>query len=325
MAVRSWALPPLRPTIDAALRDVGSKDAKYRAMAAESLGHAEPERQTEAREALVRLLGDEAVAVRTTAAFALGVLGGEASVEALVRAFDDPDPSVRLAVLDAVCSAESPSGADIATRAAKDSVVAVREAAPGALLQLLDDALEALVHLARDEAPGVRAAAAACLGACGEGAAPAVSELLEDAHEEVRIEAAFSAATLGERKALPILVALLGDRRLEREAAEALGRLGDPAAKAPLARVLARFFLSPWTRVAVAAALARIGDPAGAKELVRILSKKRWDAVALAAEEAAALGLSEARAPIEKLAARPPRALGAAPFEKALAALVGGS
>jgi HEAT repeat protein len=323
-APRSWALPPLRPTIDAALRDVGSTDPKYRAMAAEALGGAPEDRAAEAALGLSTLIRDEDAEVRWNAAQALGLLGGPEAAAALVRAADDADRSVRIRVLDALCRLEHAGAEPIAARASEDPDVAVREASASALVRLAGArALPRLTVLATDPQAPVRAAAAAALGEFPQEARETIAALLGDPDPVVRVEAAFSLAPVGDRRATSVLVSLLSSRADRRDAAGALGRLGDPAAVEPLRRLVARFFLDRWTRVTATAALARLGDPGGARALVAILQTRRWDAVALAAEEAAALGLGEAIPALRRLAEHPPPALGSAPFERALAALRG--
>src|SRR5262245_14179770 len=131
--VRSWALPPLRPTFDAAIRDCGSKDPQYRAMAAEALGHAEPDRAPAARAALLGLLADGSPLVRSNAAYALGVLGDEGAIAALVAAAKDQEPEVRVAVLDGLARLESAPLAEVATRALDDPDPEVRAVAVACL------------------------------------------------------------------------------------------------------------------------------------------------------------------------------------------------
>lgn len=90
----------------------------------------------------------------------------------------------------------------------------------------------------------------------------------------VRVEAARSAAALGGRGALRVLVDLLGDpeRLVRREAIHGLGTLGEAAAVPFLARLLGDS--DEELQCMAAAALGRIGSPEGLPPLLGVVNKR---------------------------------------------------
>jgi hypothetical protein len=90
----------------------------------------------------------------------------------------------------------------------------------------------------------------------------------------VRVEAARSAAALGGRGAMRVLVDLLGDseRLVRREAIHGLGTLGDAAAVPFLARLLGDS--DEELQCMAAAALGRIGSPEGLPPLLGVVNKR---------------------------------------------------
>jgi hypothetical protein len=90
----------------------------------------------------------------------------------------------------------------------------------------------------------------------------------------VRVEAARSAAALGGRGAMRVLVDLLGDaeRLVRREAIHGLGTLGEAAAVPFLARLLGDS--DEELQCMAAAALGRIGSPEGLPPLLGVVNKR---------------------------------------------------
>ncbi len=98
---------------------------------------------------------------------------------------------------------------------------------------------------------------------------------LSDGDEMVRATAASSVIFLPEAEARQVLLPLLDDKMpfVRREAAYALGRVGDWGATKRLIRLLEQD-RDPEVRSAAAVALGNIGDYSAIGSLVRILSKK---------------------------------------------------
>lgn len=310
-------LPPLAPTLDAAVRDARAKNPRFRLAAAERLSDAPPDRADEAAEALRVLLDDELGPIRAAAARALGELGAASAREALTAALDDPHVEVREAALAAAARLD-PEPTWLEARLTDprpelrfEAVVALAEHLPARAVEALPACLE-------DDDAAVRAAAARSLGVLGAETDPgarddettrdALAARLDDAHA-VRAEAALALARLGDRRARPVLARLVGDRASGRpyaiEAAEALGSLEPtPETVEALADVAERFFTPLLVRAAVGAALARLGDPRGEVALERVLRARRADGRDYAVRAAGELRLAGLLPALARLARR---------------------
>lgn len=242
---------------------------------------------------------------RTHAAWALGSLPGEETVEALLRALEAPDATEAL------------------LRACLGSLAELAD--PRCVPRLLEAS-------AAWGPPAVRAALAQVLGLSGgAGASARLAPWLHDAEPEVRLRAAEALVRLSDDRGWPVLVALLrgvttlpaeasealrelgdltssaplllgdGDAgyALRRDAAEALGALGDPRALGPL--LDARLDANPWVRGAVAYALGRIGNPRVTPSLVLMLGDASDWVKICAARALGLLGDPGARRPLARL------------------------
>jgi HEAT repeat protein len=85
---------------------------------------------------LVEALSDSAPVVRREAAFALGELGGEATLSALGQLADDPNADVRLIAVDALAKIGGPQAVQVLSQATQDDSELVRARAVHALGQL---------------------------------------------------------------------------------------------------------------------------------------------------------------------------------------------
>ncbi len=156
--------------------------------------------------ALAVALGDSVADVRRSAVAAVRQLGRPAGrsagiVQMLARLAGDPDPDLRLRVLEALRAAAPPgdTAAAVARRLLQDSMATVRMMAAYAAADVGDvDAtrartIEALIEALNDESVHVRTAAAVALGAVGASSARADMALRaarEDPDSLVRREAA---------------------------------------------------------------------------------------------------------------------------------------
>lgn len=307
-------IPLPLPSIDAALRDVRSKDPRARARAAESLAQADEARRPEALEALRPLLEDTEGAVRFAAVAALGRLRDGESVEAIVSHFDDRDPLVRQAALIAA--------ADLGDRRAgpalRDALTAgnpeVRfQAAVSYAMLCPEEAVGPLVEALDDGDAEVRQNAATALGdlladatdADRTRANRALARAVEDRSPAVRFEAALALVAGRDERAGPVLLAALDDSQRAIDAAEALGELRYEPARERLAALAGRRFRSPELRVVAAGALARLGDPRGAETLRKVLTGWRSDVRPLAVDVVGRVGLTELAAVVAGLLERP--------------------
>jgi HEAT repeat protein len=171
--------------------------------------------------------------VRRSAAFALGKLGGQAfdSIPRLVKALDDPDPTVRDASAYAL-------GEICAALAENSNAVSQWEKTGSALT----------TALTRDPDPRVRRSAAFALGSQGRNAAPARDALrkaLQDKDAVVRQQAARALGRMGDGDAAAVtgLCSAVSDNDalVRRDAAMALRQIGQPAARPAIRPLLDRF------------------------------------------------------------------------------------
>lgn len=96
---------------DSLYQFLSHEDSRYRAEASLAFGSVQ---DTAASPVLGNLLLEDSIQqVRINAAFALGQTGGVAAVNALIPALDDPDPSVVLAVLEALGKTVSPDDVEV--------------------------------------------------------------------------------------------------------------------------------------------------------------------------------------------------------------------
>lgn len=219
-------------------------------------------------------LGDDAPAVRSQAAIALGRIGQPASeaAPALIHLLQDVDDTVRCHAAEGLGQVEGDIDATVA----------------------------ALVVLLRDASAPVKAAAARALGALKEAAEPAVPTLvplLQDRDELVRAAAAEAIAQVGPLNgaAIGTLVDGLGspDNVVRARTAEALGTIGTAASEAAPALIEAMEDGNDRVRAQAVKAIGQIGEVAAAAAipgLVRALRDQDNWVSALAAEALGQMG-----------------------------------
>jgi HEAT repeat protein len=196
-----------------------------------------------------RALTDDEADVRSGAIHALAVLRGEGAVEMMAGRLRDPDPRLR--------------GAAVA------SVLEL-----GGHEELADQAVGVLAEMLHDGDPEVRMEAARALGHVTEPIGrEAVVQLLYDRHRGVVREAIAAVRRRLSRSEpnpmyVPILISLMGNRRLKHGAREAIVAYGLRAVEA-----LELFMWSPdeqvWVRRAVPKTIALIGGEPAAAALLR--------------------------------------------------------
>ena len=288
---------------------------------------------------LIAVLEDLNVDVRRAAAESLGEIGDPQAVRPLVAALNDEDQQVRKAAANALVKVGEQS-VDLLTSALQDPEGNVRNVAAGILEQLgwkpdcgesgawywviKRDCKQAsklglvavtpLLFALHDEDKDVRMAAAEALGRLGwqpdqgsNGAAywisqgqwercikigePAIEPLtvaLKDESKDRR-QAAAALGQIGDASALKPLIAALKDfpGDLRSAAAEALGLIGDTRAVQPLIDALKDNDIE--VRLAVAKALGLIGDARAVAPLIPLLESSSSDMRESAAEALVAL------------------------------------
>lgn len=253
LAIAGCSDPPRDPYViefdlGADVRALSSDDIDESGPAADRLTALGPAALPALRTALQR----EDPAVRSGVVEVLLGLDGDEAAALLIESAGDRDPTVRTDALLALGLRAEPSGRAAVEAALADGDAGVRRAAAAACHSLCRSptALAQLVDLAladQERAVAQRALSAALISTEGRDAARAAIAaralpLLtgEAADDERRFAAAQIAAMIGQREALPVLVAALApEARADRRpaAALALGGLDDPAAVAALAAV----------------------------------------------------------------------------------------
>ncbi len=240
--------------IEQLIRDLASEDSLLREQAARMLaglggrGH----------RAVLGALRDPSPPSRLAAARALALFPARAAVVPLVEALKDPERGVAEAAAESLARfGKAPVQATSALLAHRDRQT--RLVAARALGLIGEPSLRALAKALADHAVPVRIAAAVGLGESRcPGALPLLDRAIRDRHPEVRIAAVQALADQGTPEAFELATTALGDPepRVAAEAAACLGRTGQAAIPALLARITDA---SGGLSEAVAEALTEIG------------------------------------------------------------------
>ncbi len=177
---------------------------------------------------------------RIAAARRLAESRAKRAVPALLKALEDDDAAVRIAVAGALAS--------IPHTAAVDPLASALERAAGTRLGKTETGQDEYKALAE------------ALAAQGREAGPAARRLLESSHHNARMWAAWVLGRIGGVEAGAALAGVLDDRRsdVRQQAAVALGEIADPAVASALAKAISH--RDPDTRRAAATALGRFKD-----------------------------------------------------------------
>jgi hypothetical protein len=132
---------------------------------------------------------------------------------------------------------------------------------------------------------------------------PAVKPLIADLSADdplVRRQAANALGRIGDRRAVEPLIETLKDRDslIRGHAVEALGRIKDPRAVAPLVVVLSSKEQPSHVRMSAAEALGTIGDPSAVEPLILALLDEHWGVRSRAAQALGRLKDPRAVAPL---------------------------
>ncbi len=285
-------IPPLTPTLEAALRDVRAQSPRFRIAAAQRLAKPPAERYEEALEGLLTLTTDPVGAVREVAYEAIGELGAREALPHLLKAFGDAHAGARqAAVLAAGCVAPN-EAAEAIEALLKDDRPEMRFSAIWTLSRFGNARPEHLSLGLNDTDDEVRLLTIECSGELGaKSQAEAIAALLEDPSSPVRFAAASALAALGDSRGASTLRTGLTSADRAFDAAIGLGNLEDHASLEDLAALARRRFSSPILRAAAARALVRLGDPLGARVIRDILRGWRIEARQYAVELVGELGL----------------------------------
>ncbi|MGD8605916.1 MAG: HEAT repeat domain-containing protein [Myxococcales bacterium] len=286
-------IPPLRPTFDAALRDVRAEDSRFRVAAASRLAEPPPERRDAAVRGLLALAEDPVGTVREAAFESLGVLEAKEGLSFLIEAFEDPHAGARQAAVLAAGRVAPERGADAIMRLLDDPRPEMRFAAIWTLSSLGEAHAPAVAQGLEDPDEELRLVALQCLGDLGANDyVDSMARLLDDPAHAVRFGAASALAALGDRRGASTLRAALRRSDLAFPAAIGLGDLADHDSADELRRLAQHRWRSPILRAAAARALVRLGDPLGIAVIRRLVRSWRIEARQYAVQLVGELGLT---------------------------------
>jgi HEAT repeat protein len=271
---------------EAALRDLQHSDPRVRAQAADALGRAEEQNRDQAVTVLSTATKDPHPSVRYAALLSLGELEADSALKEVAAAVEDVEPLCREAAAIALGELGTMEAWNPLEKCLTSPHGEVRFQAIASLAQLdVDRAAPLIRPLLSDQDPKVRGQAAAALGdARDEKCRDQLVTLLED-QLEVRHEAALALSRLGDRRAIPVLVAALTNRDRALDAAEALAKLNaadDANVRAALEHELSRWLGDPLVKVRAAEALAKAGIARGREHLLKAKKARRDDVRGLA-------------------------------------------
>lgn len=218
----------------------------------------------------------------------------EAERSAVAASLRSPDAETRRDATMRLGARGDAGAASLIAPLLDDSVEVVRATAAGTLGRLrARDAVGALVaRLAREKRPSVRKEIAYALGEIGDRSAvgPLTERLARERDKEVRAATVTALGAIGDVTSVATLSARLGDKEafVRREAARALGRVGDRSAVPALVDRLASDVESDVRRHA-AEALGRLGDERARGPLTTATQDSDPYVVAAAIEALAAL------------------------------------
>ncbi len=264
-AVTAHGLQGYSPDIAGALAALQSGEPQAQVAAARVLGLAQAK---EAGKALLLALGSSDPAVSLAAADALGRIKDPATVSSLLPALDHPQEQVRLAAARALglMGVEGAVG-PLRTMFLRGEGATVSVAGQALARIGSPAAIDALLTALADPTPTARwHVALAGLESLGEPAVPQLVEMLNSKDAVARRNAAQALGWVGSPAATRALVEALRDRDtgVRERAAWALGEIGDPAARAALERAQARD-ASAQVRTEAGLALIRLREqPASA-------------------------------------------------------------
>jgi AAA family ATP:ADP antiporter len=210
-------------------------------------------RRTDAVQLIERTIGDDDPQVRTAAIHALSTLLGEDASELMADRLQDDDPRMRSA--------------------------AVASLATGTDESLKNRAFTVLDNMLEDQDPAVRVEASKALAEIAEPeGCKELVQLLYDRHRAVVGSAIAAVRCRLERDGpnplyIPILISLMGNRRLKHAAREAIVAYGERSIDA-LVHFMNAEEEQIWVRRAVPKTIALIGSPAAATGLLKSLGVK---------------------------------------------------
>jgi HEAT repeat protein len=308
LALESIGQPAVAPLVKA----LDSKQPRQRVEAAEALGRIGPEAEA-AVPALIGLTQTAPPGPRAAAARALGRIGSadRKTLDALQKSLRDSDAVVRREAALAL-QRLGPRAASLAaplSEALRDSDRPTRRAAAAALARIGTPAVKPLLALLNDSDDLIRRQALDCLTAqAPEDALAALIGIARDPHDVLRPRAVEALASFG-RPAATTLAALLADGRVRGESAAALARLGADAAPARRALIDTLAQAEPAVLQDVIHALGEIGGTESAAALVKLYDDQDAPHLAVLSALARMPGAAKEWVPVARKALKDDRPL----------------
>lgn len=275
------ALRAIDVTAESLASKLGSADPIERARAVERLGRLG---DTSAAATLINALADADPGVRVEAARSLGLLRERRAVEPLIAAAQSKDAMLKATAINALGQIGDPAAAESLFSAARDEDSGVRDAALDSLA-LLGISVERLRLDAASANPQARLAAVGTLSRLADRkAVPVIVALMKDTEWRVRAESARALGEFADKQAIDSLITALNDLSIEVriQSALALGRIKDSRAVAALTSSMN----DRDARVSLAAAesLARMQNQQSLRVLTSLLASQDFQSRARAAQ-----------------------------------------
>jgi HEAT repeat protein len=245
----------------------------------------------------LKQLGNDSPNLREMAATALGQVGTENSIPALVEALTDPDARVRLAASESLAELQwRPSDPQW------QAIWLIAQQRWDESIKLGRPAVAPLMNVLDDSEWSIRRSAVNALGRTGCESPERIMGLLDDANASVRANAAWTLGQLKIPEAVPTLMRRLNDVNwnVRCYAAKALGRIGDNRAVASLVETLHQDTYED-VRHAIVEALGIIGDEKAVPALSTALDDEKVNVRRMAMNALVRMGLCAVPLLIEKL------------------------
>ena len=232
-----------------------------RSGAAASLGYFKDPR---AVSPLIKALSDRETVVRSSAAAALGKIKDHRSVPYLIEVTKDNESHVRHAAIEALGGMEDPMAIPAFIDALRDDKIGIRYEAATALGKFDDPraavAVDPLIHELGSKNVNIQASATYALVQIGKPSVEPLIKALKDNDKTIRREAALALGKIGDDRGIDPLIELLNANEdgVAWAAALALGNFNDPKAAKALTNALR--FKNGYLRSRLPEPLIKIGS-----------------------------------------------------------------
>jgi len=283
-----WSLLLAAAPVAAQLDDLKSEDARRRAKAAEELGR---QKDVSSLEPLRGLLKDSERSVRAEAVAAIVEIGTQHSLDALIQATRDPEPSIQILAVDGLVNFYYPGYVQTGWTSTlkrfgtglKGRFTDINTQVIDPYVQVLPEVVEAIGRVAAGgTSMESRALAARALGILrARIAVPQLVAALKTKDTEVLLEALRAFEKIGDRSAGPQFSFLLRDlhEKVQVAAIDATGHLQNREA-IPVVQDVLKSSRKKSVRRAALVALAKMPDPASKALYLQYLHDKYLRAAA---------------------------------------------